>query len=78
MNDPFGDTRLSNTADGPGDIRIIRGKVPIAETFQYSTTLRSLTQGRATFSMEPSEYMPVPRSLQDVIIKEQQDRRKKK
>jgi elongation factor G len=56
----------------------VRGKVPIAETFQYSTTLRSLTQGRANFSMEPCEYMPVPRSLQDVIIKEQMERRKKK
>ena len=70
--------QIDELAQGPGDIRIIRGKVPIAETFQYSTTLRSLTQGRATFLMEPSEYMPVPRSLQDVIIKEQKERREKK
>jgi elongation factor G len=69
--------QIDEIAQGPGDIRIVRGKVPIAETFQYSTTLRSLTQGRATFSMEPSEYMPVPRSLQEVIVKEQLARRKK-
>ncbi len=68
---------IDEIAQGPGDIRIVRGKVPIAETFQYSTSLRSLTQGRATFSMEPSEYVPVPRSLQEVIIAEQRERRKK-
>ena len=70
--------QIDEIAQGPGDIRIVRGKVPIAETFQYSTTLRSLTQGRANFSMEPCEYMPVPRSLQEVIVKEQLARRKKK
>ena len=69
--------QIEDLSQGPGDIRIVRGKVPIAETFQYSTTLRSLTQGRATFSMEPNEYVPVPRSLQDVIVAEQRERRKK-
>jgi len=70
-------TQIAEIAQGPGTLRTIRGKVPIAEMFQYSTTLRSLTQGRGTFSMAPCEYAPVPRSLQEVIIKEQKERRKR-
>mgnify|MGYP002624082332 CR=1 FL=1 len=69
--------QIGEIDQGPGNLRTIRGKVPIAEMFQYSTTLRSLTQGRATFTMQPSEYAPVPRSLQEVIVKEQLARRKK-
>jgi elongation factor G len=42
------------------DPAIIRGTVPLAEIFGYSTALRSLTQGRATFSVEPRTYEPVP------------------
>jgi len=40
--------------------RIVRGTVPLSEMFGYSTVLRSITQGRAAFSLEPSEYTPVP------------------
>ncbi len=39
---------------------IIRGSVPLSEVFGYSTTIRSLSQGRANFSLEPREYAPVP------------------
>jgi elongation factor G len=63
--------QIEDLGQGAGNIHTIRGKVPIAEMFQYSTTLRSFTQGRGVFSMEPSQYAPVPRSLQDVIAKEQ-------
>jgi elongation factor G len=59
---------------GHGNVRLIRGKIPIAEMFQYSTTLRSLTQGRGTYSMEPSEYVAVPRTLQDAIVRERKDK----
>ncbi|MEZ5987839.1 MAG: elongation factor G [Planctomycetota bacterium] len=55
--------------DVEGEIRTIKGKVPIAEMFQYSTSLRGLTQGRATFLMEPLEYAPVPESLAKEILK---------
>jgi elongation factor G len=69
---------IEDTGQGVGNVRTIRGKVPIAEMFQYSTTLRSFTQGRGVFSMEPSEYSPVPKSIQEVIVKEQLALRAKK
>lgn len=47
-----------------GDIQNISGKVPIAEMFGYSDSLRGLTQGRGTFSMEPCEYSIVPEEVQ--------------
>jgi len=41
-------------------LRIIRAEAPLSEMFGYATGLRSLTQGRGTYSMEPLEYRPVP------------------
>ncbi len=57
--------------DIDGDMRTIKGKVPIAEMFQYSTALRGLSQGRASFMMEPLEYTPVPESIAQEILKEE-------
>ncbi|KAF0244041.1 MAG: elongation factor [Planctomycetota bacterium] len=48
--------------------RIVSGKVPLAELFQYSTTLRSMTQGRGTYSSEPCAYTPVPAAIAEKII----------
>ncbi|MCG7410639.1 elongation factor G [Paenibacillus sp. ACRRX] len=48
--------------------QIIRAKVPLAEMFGYSTTLRSGTQGRGVFSMELSHYEEVPRSISEEIV----------
>jgi elongation factor G len=48
--------------------RIVRAKVPLAEMFGYSTTLRSRTQGRGTFSMELSHYEEVPKNVAEEII----------
>jgi elongation factor G len=42
------------------DPATIRGTVPLSEIFGYSTVLRSLSQGRASFSVEPRSYEPVP------------------
>jgi elongation factor G len=47
---------------------VIKALVPLAEMFGYSTRLRSLTQGRATFNMEPSHYEEVPSSVAEEII----------
>jgi elongation factor G len=48
--------------------RIIKGVVPLAETFGYATHLRSASQGRATFSMEIKNYAEVPESKSKEII----------
>jgi len=56
--------------------KIVRGKVPISEMFQYSTSLRSMTQGRGTFSLEPSEYAPVPKTIAEKVRAERLEQRK--
>ena len=53
---------------GPGGTRIIKSKVPLAEMFGYVTTLRSMTQGRASSTMEPSHYDEVPRNVAEEIM----------
>lgn len=47
---------------------IITSRLPVAETFGYATHLRSLTQGRASFSLHPSGYDEAPESVQNVLI----------
>jgi len=51
-----------------GNARAIRGTVPLAEMFGYATTVRSLSQGRASFNLEPSHYAEVPRAVSEEII----------
>ena len=51
-----------------GNIRVIDADVPLAEMFGYSTTLRSMTQGRGSFTMEFSHYEEVPASVAAEII----------
>jgi elongation factor G len=46
-----------------GGLAVVRGFVPLAEMFGYSTQVRSLTQGRGSFSLEPYDYQPVPDHL---------------
>ena len=46
----------------------IEGEVPLAETFGYSTDLRSMTQGQGTFSMEFGRYRQVPASIQQDVV----------
>ena len=48
--------------------QIIRGFIPLSEMFGYATDLRSKTQGRGTYAMEPSHYEEVPKSVLDTII----------
>jgi elongation factor G len=49
--------------DPRGNAQVVRAKVPLAEMFGYATDLRSMTQGRATYSMQFSHYQPVPREI---------------
>jgi len=48
--------------------RIVRADVPLAELFGYATAIRSLTKGRASYSMEPSHFEEVPKPIQEKIL----------
>ena len=48
--------------------QVIRGFIPLSEMFGYATDLRSKTQGRGTYAMEPSHYEEVPKSVLDAIV----------
>ncbi|MBI2640254.1 MAG: elongation factor G [Candidatus Sungbacteria bacterium] len=60
--------RIEQMEDRGMGIKVIDAKVPLAEMFGYVTTLRSLTQGRASFTMEFDHYEEVPRNVAQVII----------
>ncbi|MDD9949927.1 MAG: elongation factor G [Zetaproteobacteria bacterium] len=55
-------------SDMKEDLTVIQCEVPLAEMFGYSTELRSMTQGKAGFSMEFCKYRPVPSSIQEQLI----------
>jgi elongation factor G len=46
----------------------VRAQVPLSEVFGYATAMRSMSQGRATYSMEPSHYEPVPNNIMEEIV----------
>jgi elongation factor G len=54
--------------DIPGGGKAIRAEVPLSEMFGYSTSLRSATQGRATYSMEFKHYSEAPRNVSEAIM----------
>ena len=54
--------------DQVGGIKVVKAEVPLAEMFGYSTTLRSLTQGRATYTMEFKHYAEAPKTVAEAVI----------
>ncbi len=50
------------------DLQVVQADVPLAEVFGYSTSLRSLTKGRASYTMEPQAFEPVPASMVESIL----------
>src|SRR3989338_6267426 len=73
MGDIIGDLsgkrgRIEGT-ETRGTARVISAKVPLAEMFGYATELRGMSQGRASFTMEPSHYEEVPANVTELIIK---------
>jgi len=56
--------------ESDGKHQIIKAKVPEAEMYKYSTSLRSLTQGRASFKTKFASFEPVPQNLQSELIKD--------
>jgi elongation factor G len=53
-----------------GNVAIVRAKVPLAEMFGYSTDVRTISSGRASFVMTPASFDPVPQSIVESICKE--------
>jgi elongation factor G len=49
-------------------VQSVRAEAPLAEMFGYATDLRSLTQGRATYTMQFSRYSPVPSAIMEAVI----------
>ena len=75
MGDVMGDLSsrrgiVQGMEDNAG-IKVIRCEVPLAEMFGYSTVVRSLSQGRATYSMEFKHYAEAPRNVADAVINKQ-------
>ena len=73
MGDVMGDLSsrrgiIQGMDDMAGGGKAIRVEVPLSEMFGYSTTVRSLSQGRATYSMEFKHYSEAPRNVADAII----------
>ncbi len=59
---------LQGMEDQASGVKVIQAEVPLAEMFGYSTHLRSLTQGRATYTMEFKHYAEAPKSVAEAII----------
>ncbi|MGF1765100.1 elongation factor G [Aliivibrio kagoshimensis] len=75
MGDVVGDINrrrgmIEGMDDGVAGVKIVRAQVPLSSMFGYATSLRSATQGRASYSMEFSEYAEVPKNVADGIIAE--------
>ncbi|MEA5001782.1 MAG: elongation factor G [Endomicrobiaceae bacterium] len=72
MGDVIGDLNSRRgkimNMDSRNKVQHIKATVPLSEMFGYSTTLRSLTQGRGNYSMEPSHYEEVPKQIADKIL----------
>lgn len=74
MGDVMGDLQTRRSLivgiDTNGNYQVIKAKTPLAELDRYSTSLRSLSQGRAGFSQRFAEYLPVPFEIQQKLAKE--------
>jgi len=67
---------ISNSTTNEG-YAIIEAEVPLSEMFGYSTDLRSATQGKGEFTMEFLKYSPVPRNVQEDMVKKHQEKKAK-
>jgi len=72
MGDVMGDINARRGQISGSDIRngaaIVESNVPLSTMFGYATDLRSKTQGRATYSMEPSHFVELPKNLQETLV----------
>ena len=75
MGDVMGDLNrrrglVQGMEDSPSG-KVIRAEVPLGEMFGYATDVRSMSQGRASYSMEFSKYSEAPTNIAEAIIKKQ-------
>ena len=75
MGDVMGDLNrrrglIQGMDDSPSG-KVIRAEVPLGEMFGYATDVRSMSQGRASYSMEFSKYAEAPANIADAIVKKQ-------
>jgi elongation factor G len=66
---------IGTTAEG--SYTVVEAEVPLSEMFGYSTTLRSLTQGKAEFTMEFANFKAVPKSVSEELVKKFQEEKNK-
>ena len=73
MGDVIGDINARRGSilgmEGNNGVEQIDANVPLSEMFGYATDLRSRTQGRGQYSMEPSHYIELPKSIQEDLLK---------
>ncbi|EDN71475.1 translation elongation factor G [Beggiatoa sp. PS] len=73
MGDVMGDlNRRRGILEGMEDLptgKVIRAEVPLSEMFGYATDLRSLTQGRACYTMQFAKYHEAPNSIKEAVLK---------
>ena len=76
MGDVIGDLSSKRAqiqgTESRGNTRVVLALVPLAELFGYATRLRSLTQGRASYYLEPSHYQEVPQNVAEKVIAQRQ------
>lgn len=74
MGDVMGDLQTRRSLimgiDTKGNYQVIKARTPLAELHKYSTSLRSLSQGRASFNQQFAEYVPVPFEIQQKLAKQ--------
>ena len=77
MGDIMGDLQTRRAMivgmDSDGHYQKIMAKVPLAELYQYNSTLRSISQGRAKFKMSLADFQPVPADIQQKLASEYHD-----
>ncbi|MEI6695527.1 MAG: elongation factor G [Bacteroidota bacterium] len=76
MTDLQGRRAVVMGMDSEGNYQIIKAKVPLAEMNKYSTTLSSLTSGRATYSLKYADYQQVPSDVQTTLLKAYEEQEK--
>jgi elongation factor G len=67
---------IIGTMEARGEVHVVNATVPLAEMFGYSTALRSLTAGKATYSMEFEKFEPAPNNVAEVVMKERAEKLK--